>query len=164
MNLRDKFLWNAAIICSFLAISWNGWNLFNVNTQTNKSLAKFKNEQVGTDKDLENKVSELENIYVSRDAMKFIMQGENPVDLNKVVSLSGGRGNKKRGNLWVSGIINRANGLPMALMNYKDVTYSIQIGDSIAGGLIKDITTTKVMFEKNEEIRIYNLGLNQAIE
>ena len=94
--------------------------------------------------------------------MKFIMT-ESPVDLSKVVSVGIG-GSKRRKKLWVSGIINKSNGATMAIISYKDNIYNVQKGDSIAGGLITEITNTEVVFEKNEKIHKYNLGLNQSVE
>ena len=60
MNLRDKFLWNLGIILSAAALIWSSWNLFNKNNESADSLKKFENEQVGTDNELQKKVSQLE--------------------------------------------------------------------------------------------------------
>ena len=163
MNLRDKFLWNFGILISILALGWNVWNLYIMNEESSQSLLRFNNEQVGTDKALEKKVSELEEIYLERDAMKFIM-ADNPVDLNKVISLDGISNSKRRKNLWVSGIINRTGEIPMALINFKDQTYNVIKGDSIGGGVIVDITNTEVIFKKNEKVHTYNLGINNNLE
>ena len=163
MNLRDKFLWNLGILLSFIALIWNSWNLYNMNSNSLTSLSKFKNEQVGTDDELEKKVTVLEKIYLDRDATKFIL-GENPVDLNKVISIDGNPNSKRRKNLWVSGIINKTDDIPMALINLKDRTYNVVKGDSIGGGVILDITSTKVVFKKNEKIHTYNLGIDNNIE
>ena len=164
MNLRDKFLWNFGILFAFLALAWNTWNLYNMNAISADSLSKFKNEQVGTDNELEKKVAELEKIYLDRDVMKFIL-GDNPVDLNRVISVDGIYNSKRRKNLWVSGIIDRNdNTPPMALINYKDKIFNVIKGDSIAGGIILNITTTEVVFKKNEKLHTYNLGLNNNFE
>ena len=157
MNLREKFFWNISIIICILALCWNLWHLYGMSTETRKNVSKFENEQVGTDKDLENKVSNLENIYIERDAVEFIM-ADNPVDLTRVLSADGST-KKRRKNIWVSGIINRANDNPMALINVKDKTYNIVKGDSIAGGVILDITATEVTFEKNNKISIFDLSV-----
>ena len=95
MNLRDKFLWNLGIILSAAALIWSSWNLFNKNNESADSLKKFENEQVGTDNELQKKVSQLEKIYVDRDAVKFII-ADNPVDLNRVISIDGGSNSKRR--------------------------------------------------------------------
>ena len=128
------------------------------------SILKYKNEEVGTDKNLENKVAELEQIYKERSSMKFVMT-ENPVDLNNVISMSLLSGNKRKKNLWVSGILSSSNGNPpTAFINYKETEYSVVKGDSIAGGIIDDITTTEVVFKKNDKIYTYYLGIDQDIE
>ena len=88
MNLRDKFFWNIAIIVCVVALLWNLWHLYNMSSETRKNISKFENEQVATDVDLENKVSKLENIYLERDAIQFII-AENPVDLTRVMSAGG---------------------------------------------------------------------------
>jgi len=163
MNLRDKFLWNGAILLSMLTIAWTSWQLYTTNIKSKELLSNYNNEEVGTDEDLEKKVLELENIYLKRKAMKFTMS-DNPVNLNKVISLEGSNNSKRRKNLWVSGIINRGNDTPMALINFKDQTYNVTKGDSIAGGIIVDISNTEVIFRKNSKLYTYNLGINNNIE
>ena len=66
MNLRNKFIWNMVIGLSVVAILWYGWSLYNISSDTNKLYESFVNEQVGTDKKLQNKVTELESIYSFR--------------------------------------------------------------------------------------------------
>ena len=163
MNLRDKFLWNGAILLSLLAIAWTSWQLYAINALSKELLSNYNNEEVGTDEELEKKVLELENIYLKRDAMKFTMS-DNPVNLNKVISLEGSSNSKRRKNLWVSGIINRGNDTPMALISFKDQTYNVIKGDSIAGGVIVDISNTEVIFRKNSKLYTYDLGINNNIE
>ena len=148
MNLRDKFIWNLVIFISISALAWNSWNLLSMNSKTNNSIQKYNKEEVGTDKKLEGKVSELEKIYKERKSMRFIM-AENPVDLNNVISMNSSFGNKRKGNLWVTGIISSSSGNhPSAIINYKEQEYQVEKGDSIAGGVIENITTTEVFFKK----------------
>jgi len=157
MNLRDRFFWNIAILLCAIALLWNLWHLYNMSSETRKNVSKFENEQVGTDPELENKVSKLESIYIERDATEFIM-AENPVDLTRVMNATGGS-KKRRKSIYVSGIINRANDSPMALMSVKDKTYNVVKGDSIAGGVIVNITATEVTFKKNSKISTFDLGV-----
>ena len=163
MNLRDKFLWNGGILLSALVIGWSSWQLYITNILSNTLLSNYKSEQVGTDKELEEKVLELENLYLQRDAMKFAMS-DNPVNLNKVISLEGSGNSKRRKSLWVSGIINRGDDSPMALISFKDKTYNVVAGDSIAGGVIESISNTEVIFKKNNKLYTYDLGINNNIE
>jgi len=63
MNLREKFIWNVLVGFSFVSIAWFGWDMYNKNSITNKLYDKFKNEQVGTDQSLQDKVNSLESVY-----------------------------------------------------------------------------------------------------
>ena len=126
------------------------FNFFQIGTSANEYYDRFKNEEVGTDKELENKVMNLENNYKFRDNLVFNISSD-PADLNRVVSIEGSSSGKKRKSLWVSGIINRGNNNNIAIMNYKEQSFNVVKGDSVAGGVIVDITPTEVIFNKNEK-------------
>ena len=131
-----------------------------MNFDSNQLLKNYKQEQVGTDESLQNKVTELEEIYTYRNNIKFKVN-DNPFDLSRVMRTTGSfRGG---GNLRVSGIVNR-NGSPMAIINYKDKKMNIVKGDSIAGGVIENITSTEVTYRKNEQLYYFNLGIDNDIE
>ena len=80
MNLREKFLWNVAITFSVLAILWNTWNLYSKNTNVKKAYNKYKNEKVGSDKELQDMVVDLEENLNNRKMLKFKIK-ETPLDL-----------------------------------------------------------------------------------
>ena len=164
MNLKDKFIWNLAIGISSLAIIWSIWNLYILNTDTTKLYNKFLSDSknIGTDDNLESKVLELETNYKFRDNMQFKISSD-PADLNRVVAV-GGNGSKRKKTLYANGIVNRGNGRLTALMNFKDNTYNVDQGDSIAGGLITKITTTEVVFNKNNKEYIFSLSLKNTLE
>ena len=164
MNLKDKFIWNLAIGISSIAIIWSIWNLYILNTDTTKLYTKFLSDSknIGTDDNLESKVLELETNYKFRDNMQFKISSD-PADLNRVVAV-GGNGSKRKKTLYANGIVNRGNGRLTALMNFKDNTYNVDQGDSIAGGLITKITTTEVVFNKNNKEYIFSLSLKNTLE
>ena len=164
MNLKNKFIWNLAIGISSLAIIWSIWNLYILNTDTTKLYNKFLSDSknIGTDDNLESKVLELETNYKFRDNMQFKISSD-PADLNRVVAV-GGNGSKRKKTLYANGIVDRGNGRLTALMNFKDNTYNVDQGDSIAGGLITKITTTEVVFNKNNKEYIFSLSLKNTLE
>ena len=45
-------------------------------------------------------------------------------------------------------------------MNYKDKSFNVSRGDSVAGGIILDITSTIVTFEKNNQLYTFDLSIN----
>ena len=67
MNLREKFIWNISLTVASLAILISMFNFFQIGTSANEYYDRFKNEEVGTDKELENKVMNLENNYKFRE-------------------------------------------------------------------------------------------------
>tara|TARA_A100001388_G_C28775178_1_gene506925 strand:- start:2346 stop:2837 length:492 start_codon:yes stop_codon:yes gene_type:complete len=163
MNLREKFIWNISLTVASLAILISMFNFFQIGTSANEYYDRFKNEEVGTDKELENKVMNLENNYKFRDNLIFNISSD-PADLNRVVSIEGSSSGKKRKSLWVSGIINRGNNNNIAIMNYKEQSFNVVKGDSVAGGVILDITPTEVIFNKNEKTIKYNLSIKNTLD
>ena len=163
MNLREKFIWNISLTVASLAILISMFNFFQIGTSANEYYDRFKNEEVGTDKELENKVMNLENNYKFRDNLIFNISSD-PADLNRVVSIDGSSSGKKRKSLWVSGIINRENNNNIAIMNYKEQSFNVVKGDSVAGGVILDITPTEVIFNKNEKTIKYNLSIKNTLD
>ena len=163
MNLREKFIWNLSLAIATIVLILSTYNFFQLRFNANEYYNKFKNEEVGTDKELENKVSDLENNYKFRDNLVFNISSD-PADLNRVVSVEGSSRGKKRKSLWVSGIINRGNNNNIAIMNYKDQSFNVVKGDSVAGGVIKDITPTEVIFNKNDKIIKYNLSIQNTLD
>ena len=163
MNLREKFTWNLSLAIATIVSILSIYNFFEMGSDANEYYNKFKNEEVGTDKELENKVSDLENNYKFRDNLVFNISSD-PADLNRVISVDGSPGGKKRKSLWVSGIINRGNNNIIAIMNYKDQSFNIVKGDSVAGGVIVDITPTEVIFNKNDKTIKYNLSIRNTLD
>ena len=163
MNLREKFIWNISLTVASFAVLISMFNFFQIGTSANEYYDKFKNEEVGTDKELENKVMNLENNYKFRDNLVFNISSD-PADLNRVVSIEGSSSGKKRKSLWVSGIINRGNNNNIAIMNYKEQSFNVVKGDSVAGGVILDITPTEVIFNKNEKTIKYNLSIKNTLD
>jgi len=163
MNLREKFIWNLSLAIAAIVSILSIYNFFEIGSDANEYYNKFKNEEVGTDKELENKVSDLENNYKFRDNLVFNISSD-PADLNRVISVDGSSGGKKRKSLWVSGIINKGNNNIIAIMNYKDKSFNIVKGDSVAGGVIVDITPTEVIFNKNDKTIKYNLSIQNTLD
>ena len=159
MNLREKFIWNAVIGLSLLLLAWNGWNLYTKQSKVSKAYKKYKNEKVGSDKELQDMVVELENNLNTRQTLEFKAK-ENPLDLTRVISLDGNYSSFKQGidcnTAWIT-----KNGVNTALCYYKSKRYEVTKGDSIGGGIVTDVTKTKVFIEKDEQILMFNFGLDR---
>ena len=128
MNLREKFIWNLLLALGSLSIAWSGWTLYNINLSTNALFNNYKNEQVGTDEKLNNKVNELEDIYTHRHNMKF-KSNSNPFDLTRVINSDLAFGRKSK--LYIKDINFYA--IQKTLKKIKDVDSAIIIIDSYLG-------------------------------
>ena len=146
MNLREKFIWNILVGFAFLSVAWFGWGLYNNNSTTNKLYNKFKNEQVGTDQTLQDKVNSLESVYKYRNQNNFKVSN-NPFEVTRVLSGSSGAGNK--GQIYTTGIFKLDNGQYKAAVNYKGKTYTVIEGDLLEGGKIIEVNKDAVIWEKS---------------
>tara|TARA_B100000945_G_scaffold308781_1_gene298890 strand:+ start:114 stop:608 length:495 start_codon:yes stop_codon:yes gene_type:complete len=152
LNLRQKFFWNVLIFIFFINGIFVVWSLLDIRTYKKEVWNNFTNEEIGTDEKLQSKVKKLENNITDRKLFSFKLK-ENPTDLTNVLSLGddfkygiGSRGMR------VTTYTSASN--PKIVINYKNKNYTVQVNDSIAGGVIKKITPTKVIFLKNNEEKI----------
>ena len=158
MNLREKFFWNAVISISIIILLWNIWKLFNQHQSASTFLKKYKNEEVGTDKELEAMVKNLEVNLQKRQDLKFRIK-DNPVDLTKVIAVDGIASNKGQKGIDCSTAWSNPDGSYTALCKYKARRYQVSIGDSIGGGFVKVITNTSVTISKDEQLITFDFGL-----
>ena len=150
MNLREKFIWNIIVMFSLSILLWNGWQQFNKQTKVNKAYEKFINEEVGTDKELQNMVSTLEKNLNARQNLKFKPK-ENPLDLTRVVILDGDISARGVKGIECSGIITDKDGAIETICTYRSTRYVVAVGDSIGGGIVSDISSNKVYIKKDKE-------------
>ena len=149
MNLRQKFFWNVLIFLFFINGIFVVWSLLDIRTYKKDVWNNFTIEEIGTDEKLQSKVKKLENNITERKLFFFKLK-ENPTDLTNVLSLGddfkygiGSRGMR------VTTYTSASD--PKIVINYKNKNYTVQVNDSIAGGVIKKITPTQVIFLKNDE-------------
>ena len=103
-------------------------------------------------------VKNLEANLKKRQELKFRIK-DNPVDLTKVIAVDGIASNKGQKGIHCSGAHSNIDGSATALCEYKNVKYKVLIGDSIGGGLVKTLTTTKLTISKDKQLITFNFGL-----
>ena len=159
MNLREKFIWNLLIVFSISILLWNAWNQFNKHNKVSKAYEKFINEEVGTDKELQNMVSALEKNLNTRQNLKFKPK-QNPLDLTRVIALDGDVSSRGVKGIECSMIIDEdQDGKWDAACTYRSKRYRVAVGDSIGGGVVVDISPSlnRVHIIKNSEDIILEL-------
>ena len=160
MNLRQKFLWNVILSVSAIILIWNSWNQFYKFRDAQKAYKKFKNEKVGTDKELQDMVVELEQNLHNRQTMKFRLK-DNPLDLTKVIALDGNIASRGIKGIDCKAAWSNGDGTYSAMCFYKTDRYEVTIGDSIGGGIVTSVTDSKVFIKKDEQDIKFNFGLDK---
>ena len=73
MNKRENLLWKIILIVALFAIIYNGYVLYNMNSESMKLWSNFNKEEIGTDKNLQDKVQKLEMSLQNKKDFKFKM-------------------------------------------------------------------------------------------
>ena len=88
MNLRQKFIWNIVLAVSSIVLIWHSYYQFYEHLDIRDAYRRFNDEEVGTDKELQKMILDLEENLSSRQNMKFRLK-ENPLELTKVIRFDG---------------------------------------------------------------------------
>jgi len=155
MNLREKFLWNLTVVISFIILLWNGWGQYSTHSNISRAFNKYESEEIGTDKELQNMVSELEKNLNKRQSMKFKSK-YNPLGLTNVISLDGNLNSRGVKGIECRAVISNGDGSFSSECYYKSKRYLVTVGDSIGGGIINDISSRNLILEKDDQIIMFN--------
>ena len=152
---------------AFIAIAYVGYALYFDNGRYIKLLEDFESEEIGTDRQLKEKVQKLEVSLKAK--QEFITDGsetkyyiapeDNPSNLMSVIQIEGfesmGSQHIKIDNIWYSG---KSNSYKAHLVNsYGDIVYNLSVNDTISGGKIIDMGLGFVVFEKDNERFTYDI-------
>ena len=165
MNARMKAIWNLSIALGLVVILFSSYQLYNIQEEINILKLNFENEEIGTDRLLQKNIKNLEANLKKRDEFNFNIENS-PTDLTNVVQFDGydPRFNRNSKNIYVTAIISSSkSNKNKAIILYRDNEFTLMKGDSIAGGLITEITTTEVKFNKNGSESVFYKGLEKEI-
>lgn len=165
MNKKSLALWNISIIISLIIISILVYNNYQSYQTTIELWEDFENQEIGTDKILQNKVKKIENDFIKRENYKFVID-DSPTELSNVIAFDGFdprfAGSSKY--IYVTAIITSpATREHKAIVKYRDMEYTVVAGDSIAGGVISSIMEKEVEFSKNGKSYNFYKGLDSSI-
>tara|TARA_Y100000588_G_C14018180_1_gene823011 strand:+ start:345 stop:857 length:513 start_codon:yes stop_codon:yes gene_type:complete len=165
MNKKAIALWNITIIISVVITMVLLYNNYQSHQTTVELWEEFENQEIGTDKILQNKVQKIENDFMKRENYKFVID-ESPTELSNVIAFDGFdprfAGSSKY--IYVTAIITSpSNNKHKAIVKFRDMEYTVETGDSIAGGLIASISEKEVEFNKNGKSYNFYKGLDSSI-
>ena len=132
MSDRSNTIWNLLVgftVLSLLAISFK---LFPMNKKYSRLKARSSNVQFGTDKELENIITFLEDRLENRSEFKFIIENT-PMMLTNVLTLadgSGRRNKRSRNAIRVAFVYQREEHF-QAQIDYRGQIFTVAVGDTI---------------------------------
>lgn len=165
MNARVKAIWNLSIGLGIIVILFSTFQLYKLQNEISILKLNFENEEIGTDKILQKNIENLESNLKNRDQFNFKIDNS-PTDLTNVVQFDGydPRFNRNSKNIYVTAIISSSKSKKnRAIILYRDNEFTVMKGDSIGGGLITEITSTIVKYNKDGNEAIFYKGLDNEI-
>ena len=158
MNKRIKLLWQIICVIACAMILFNIYKLYYKNDNILLGWENYNNEEIGTDKMLQEKVQKLEISLLDKKEFKFRLK-KNPSDLSSVIDFEGldAMGiykHFKLENIWFS---KRRNKFMVELSRPSGSGY-YSVNDTISGGIIRNINEKSLIFIKDEEEFIYVQG------
>ena len=166
MNKKSLALWSITLGIALVITIFLVYKNYQSYLIVNELWEKFNNQEIGTDRNLQNKVKTIENDFVMRENYKFIID-DPPTELSNVIAFDGFdprfAGSSKY--IYVTAIITApSTNKHMAIVRYRDMEYTVETGDSIAGGVISSIMEKEVEFSKNGKSYNFYKGLDASIE
>ena len=149
MSDRSNTIWNLLVgftVLSLLAISFK---LFPMNKKYSRLKARSSNVQFGTDKELENIITFLEDRLENRSEFKFIIENT-PMMLTNVLTLadgSGRRNKRSRNAIRVAFVYQREEHF-QAQIDYRGQIFTVAVGDTIPMVGKVDLIDSKQVLEK----------------
>ena len=135
----------------------SSYQTYSMYTTNKKLWTQFNKEEIGTDRNLQEKVMKLEKNLMDRSMFKFKMK-KNPGDLSNVIDFEGIAGSNYANRHFDLELVfnSRRKGL-FASVIHKNISYKVFAGDTIAGGKVLSISEKekKLIFEKDGEVFDY---------
>ena len=163
MTKRENLLWQLILAIALLVIVYNSFFTYKLYDQSLLLWENYTNEEIGTDKLLQEKVQKLEVSLQNKKDFRFKMK-KNPSDLSSVIDFEGidaiGNRHFKLESIYYANSEKQFKAFITAQVSGKSRTYKIAKNDSVALGVILDINEDGVVFKKDNEIFNYKLGEN----
>tara|TARA_B100001142_G_scaffold308665_1_gene340402 strand:+ start:1936 stop:2466 length:531 start_codon:yes stop_codon:yes gene_type:complete len=170
MNKRENLLWKMVLTIAVIGVAYYAYTLYYSNDDYFSLMNSFESEEIGTDKELKEKVQKLEIslkekqdfITDGSDTKYYIAPEDNPSNIISVIDLEGfesmGSQHLKIENIWYS---RKNNNYKANLINsYGQLISYMTVNDTISGGQIIAIGDNYVVFQKDNETFTYDLTEN----
>ena len=147
MSDRSVTIWNLIVGFTILSLVATSFKLFPMNKKYDRLKQAAEDLQFGTDKELENIISYLEERLEDRSEFEFKINNT-PMLLTNVLSLADGSGRRVKRNrnaVRVAFVYQREDHF-QAQIDYRGKAFTVGVGDTIPNiGTVEQIDGTKVI-------------------
>ena len=157
MSDRSVTIWNLVVAFTILSLIATSFKLFPMNKKYNRLKEAAEDIQFGTDKELENIISYLEERLEDRSEFKFNI-ANTPMLLTNVLSLADGSGRrvKRNRNAVRVALVYQRDDHFQAQIDYRGKAFTVGVGDVLPNiGTVEQIDGTQVIINTSSGKKSY---------
>ena len=157
MSDRSVTIWNLVVAFTIVSLIATSFKLFPMNKKYNRLKEAAEDIQFGTDKELENIISYLEERLEDRSEFKFNI-ANTPMLLTNVLSLADGSGRrvKRNRNAVRVALVYQRDDHFQAQIDYRGKAFTVGVGDVLPNiGTVEEIDGTKVIINTSSGRKSY---------
>tara|TARA_B100000686_G_scaffold160461_1_gene168125 strand:+ start:320 stop:820 length:501 start_codon:yes stop_codon:yes gene_type:complete len=157
MSDRSVTIWNLVVAFTIVSLIATSFKLFPMNKKYNRLKEAAEDIQFGTDKELENIISYLEERLEDRSEFKFNITNT-PMLLTNVLSLADGSGRrvKRNRNAVRVALVYQRDDHFQAQIDYRGKAFTVGVGDILPNiGTVEQIDGTQVIINTSSGKKSY---------
>ena len=157
MSDRSVTIWNLVVAFTVVSLVATSFKLFPMNKKYNRLKEAAEDIQFGTDKELENIISYLEERLEDRSEFKFNISNT-PMLLTNVLSLADGSGRriKRNRNAVRVALVYQRDDHFQAQIDYRGKAFTVGVGDVLPNiGTVEQIDGTQVIINTSSGKKSY---------
>lgn len=157
MSDRSVTIWNLLVGFTIVSLVATSFKLFPMNKKYNRVKVRSSNLQFGTDKELEDIISYLEERLELRSEFQFVTENT-PMMLTNVLALADGSGRrvKRNRNAVRVALVYQRDEYFQAQIDYRGQAFTVSVGDTIPNvGIVDKIDGSQVVIKTDGGLKTY---------
>lgn len=157
MSDRSVTIWNLLVGFTIVSLVATSFKLFPMNKNYNHVKVRSSNLQFGTDKELEDIISYLEERLELRSEFQFVIENT-PMMLTNVLALADGSGRrvKRNRNAVRVALVYQRDEYFQAQIDYRGQAFTVSVGDTIPNvGIVDKIDGSQVVIKTDGGLKTY---------
>ena len=157
MSDRSVTIWNLLVGFTIVSLVATSFKLFPMNKNYNRVKVRSSNLQFGTDKELEDIISYLEERLELRSEFQFVTENT-PMMLTNVLALADGSGRrvKQNRNAVRVALVYQRDEYFQAQIDYRGQAFTVSVGDTIPNvGIVDKIDGSQVVIKTDGGLKTY---------